>query len=108
MNGEDTQAMNTAIACVVESRDPDLSSHLIGYLLGEADGIPKICFGFPYLLHFCCVAFCILILLLTCRKLGLITKSTILLLTTYFRKWLILVLYFRFVTFVNLSFILQL
>uniref|UniRef100_A0A0R3RUL2 WD repeat-containing protein 19 n=1 Tax=Elaeophora elaphi TaxID=1147741 RepID=A0A0R3RUL2_9BILA len=40
-NGEDTQAMNTAIACVVEARDADLSSRMIDYLLGEVDGIPK-------------------------------------------------------------------
>uniref|UniRef100_A0A1I7VRZ3 WD repeat-containing protein 19 n=1 Tax=Loa loa TaxID=7209 RepID=A0A1I7VRZ3_LOALO len=40
-NGEDTQAMNTAITCVAEARDRDLSSHMINYLLGEIDGIPK-------------------------------------------------------------------
>lgn len=45
-NGEDTQAMNTAILCVVEARDPDLNSHLINYLLGETDGIVKVYFKF--------------------------------------------------------------
>ncbi|VDK67285.1 unnamed protein product, partial [Onchocerca ochengi] len=40
-NGEDSQAMKTAIACVVEAREPNLSSRMIDYLLGETDGIPK-------------------------------------------------------------------
>ncbi|VIO91983.1 WD repeat membrane protein, putative [Brugia malayi] len=40
-NGEDTKAISTAIACVVEARNPDLNSHMIDYLLGEIDGIPK-------------------------------------------------------------------
>ncbi|EJW87660.1 hypothetical protein WUBG_01436 [Wuchereria bancrofti] len=40
-NGDDTKAISTAIACVVEARNPDLNSHMIDYLLGEIDGIPK-------------------------------------------------------------------
>lgn len=44
-NGEDLEAMKTAITCVAEAHDPELNSRMIDFLLGEVDGIPKVSFS---------------------------------------------------------------
>lgn len=44
-NGEHAQSMNTAIECVVKAHDPDLSSRIVDFLLGNIDGIPKVAFS---------------------------------------------------------------
>ncbi|VDN01407.1 unnamed protein product [Thelazia callipaeda] len=40
-NEENAEAVETAIECVSQAKDPNLSSLLVSYLLGEADGVPK-------------------------------------------------------------------
>uniref|UniRef100_A0A914RX24 Uncharacterized protein n=1 Tax=Parascaris equorum TaxID=6256 RepID=A0A914RX24_PAREQ len=41
LNGEDPEALKTAIECVADARDPELSRRLTDFLMGESDGIPK-------------------------------------------------------------------
>ncbi|VDK21397.1 unnamed protein product [Anisakis simplex] len=41
LNGEDSEAIKTAIECVAEARDADLCKQLTDFLMGETDGIPK-------------------------------------------------------------------
>ena len=42
-NGDDTQAIELAIETVGRANDPTLTRQLIDFLMGETDGLPKVC-----------------------------------------------------------------